>query len=169
MACRLDGAKPLSEPVLVLLIGPLGTNFSDILIGIQHFHSRKSIWKCRLRDGVHLSRPQCVKRDTIQHVCLSASTATGCWKQSSLWPGNVFFIYLHIFAYGHQGPCHRLFRGSWHIPDHFLHKQGFYSLTHWPPGNMTAFYSIIVKLITQNSSLCNRFEIALWWIQNITY
>ena len=52
----------------LLLIGPLGTNFSEILIGIQtfssefkHFHSRKCIWKCRLRNGVHLSRPQCVK------------------------------------------------------------------------------------------------------------
>ena len=46
----------------ILLIRPLGTNFSEILIGIQHFHSRKGIWKCRLRNGVHLSRPQCVKR-----------------------------------------------------------------------------------------------------------
>ena len=26
----------------------------------KHFHSRKCIWKCRLRNGVHLSRPQCV-------------------------------------------------------------------------------------------------------------
>ena len=40
----------------ILLIGPLGTNFSEI-----HFHSRKSIWKCHLENGGHLSRPQCVK------------------------------------------------------------------------------------------------------------
>ena len=58
MACRLDGAKPLSEPMLhtVLLIGPLGTNFNEILIGIQsfkHFHSRKFTWKCRLGNAVH--------------------------------------------------------------------------------------------------------------------
>ena len=26
-----------------------------------HFHSRKCIWKCRLENGGHLSRPQCVK------------------------------------------------------------------------------------------------------------
>ena len=43
----------------ILLIGPLGTNFSEILIGIQTFSFKKCIWKCRLRNGVHLS--QCVK------------------------------------------------------------------------------------------------------------
>ena len=31
------------------IIGPLVTNFSEILIGI--FHSRKCIWKCRLWNG----------------------------------------------------------------------------------------------------------------------
>ena len=38
----------------ILLIWPLGTNFSEILIEIHaFFHSRKCIWKCRLRNGVH--------------------------------------------------------------------------------------------------------------------
>ena len=42
MACRLDGAKPLSEPKAeILLIGPLGTNFSEILIEIYIFSSMK--------------------------------------------------------------------------------------------------------------------------------
>ena len=41
MACRLDGAKPLSEPVLELLSVPLKTNFSDILIGIQTLSFKK--------------------------------------------------------------------------------------------------------------------------------
>ena len=27
---------------------------------LTHFHSRKYIWKCRLENGGHLSRPQCV-------------------------------------------------------------------------------------------------------------
>ena len=40
MACRLNGAKPL--PIIsindwLLPIGPLGTNFSEILIIIQNF------------------------------------------------------------------------------------------------------------------------------------
>ena len=39
MDCHLAGAKPLSEPMIwtndgILLIGPLGTNFSEILIEI---------------------------------------------------------------------------------------------------------------------------------------
>ena len=34
----------------ILLIGPLRTNSSEIL---SEIHSRKCIWKCRLRNGVH--------------------------------------------------------------------------------------------------------------------
>ena len=42
MACRLDGTKPWSEPMLKhLLIWPLGTNFSKILIEIYTFSVRK--------------------------------------------------------------------------------------------------------------------------------
>ena len=42
MACRLKGAKPLSEPnARILLIGPLGTNFIEVLIGIQTLSFKK--------------------------------------------------------------------------------------------------------------------------------
>ena len=37
----------------ILLIGSLGTNFSEILVKIQTFHSEKCIWKCRLVNGSH--------------------------------------------------------------------------------------------------------------------
>ena len=37
----------------ILLIGPCGTNFSEILIGIQTFSLKKCIWKCCLRNGVY--------------------------------------------------------------------------------------------------------------------
>ena len=37
----------------ILLIGPLETNLSEILIEIDNFHSRKCISNCRLRNGVH--------------------------------------------------------------------------------------------------------------------
>ena len=37
----------------ILLIGPLGTNFSEIVIGIRTFSLRKMHVKCRLRNGVH--------------------------------------------------------------------------------------------------------------------
>ena len=37
----------------ILFIWPLGTNFSEMLIEIHTFHSRKCMWKCRLRKGGH--------------------------------------------------------------------------------------------------------------------
>ena len=37
----------------ILLIGPLGTNFSEVLIKFTHFHWRKNVWKCRLRNVGH--------------------------------------------------------------------------------------------------------------------
>ena len=37
----------------ILLIGPLGTNFSEILIEIQTFSLKKIRLKCRLRNVVH--------------------------------------------------------------------------------------------------------------------
>ena len=44
----------------ILLIGPLGTNFSEIYSEFQHFHSTKCTWKFRLRNGVHFfSAPMC--------------------------------------------------------------------------------------------------------------
>ena len=53
MACRLTDAKPSSKPMLKkLLIGPLETNFNEILIGIYTFsfkkmHLKVSSGKCR--------------------------------------------------------------------------------------------------------------------------
>ena len=43
----------------ILLIGHLGTNFSENLIGIKHFHSRKCTLKCRLQNGVHFISKDC--------------------------------------------------------------------------------------------------------------
>ena len=37
----------------ILLIETLRTNFNEILIKFIHFHSRISIWKCRLENGVY--------------------------------------------------------------------------------------------------------------------
>ena len=52
MACRLNGANPLSEPNAgILLIGPLETNFSEI---VNEIHT------CRLENGGHfVSTPMC--------------------------------------------------------------------------------------------------------------
>ena len=44
----------------ILGIGPLGTNFSDILIEIHIFCRKKSIWKWRLQnDGHFVSASMC--------------------------------------------------------------------------------------------------------------
>ena len=39
----------------ILLIGPSGTNFNEILIEIQTFSFKKCIWKHRLQNGGHLA------------------------------------------------------------------------------------------------------------------
>ena len=45
-------------------------------------HSRKSIWKCRLRNGVHLSRPQCVKsRCSLSQQDFKSSSANLLWQR----------------------------------------------------------------------------------------
>ena len=72
MACRLIGAKPLSEPVVeYLLIGTLGTNVSEILIEkFTCFHSRNAFENVVSKMAAILSRPQCVKRLYVFHQTL---------------------------------------------------------------------------------------------------
>ena len=54
-----DGLSPGRRQAIIwtnagiLLTGPLGTNFNEILIGIHTFSFKKSIWKCRLENDVH--------------------------------------------------------------------------------------------------------------------
>ena len=57
MACRLVGAKPLiGTNAVILSIGPLGTNFSEILIKIITF----SFKKMRLKVSSGKRRPSCL-------------------------------------------------------------------------------------------------------------
>ena len=63
MACRLVGAKPLSEPNAgIFLIGPLGTNVSEILIEIPTF----SLKKMRLKVLVGKWRPFCLGLNVLK-------------------------------------------------------------------------------------------------------
>ena len=56
-----NGLSPFQHQAIIwtnagiLLVGPLGTNFSEFLIGIQQFSSRKCTWKCHLRNGGHFA------------------------------------------------------------------------------------------------------------------
>ena len=63
----------------------------------KHFHSRKCIWKCRLRNGVHLSRPQWLNPSGAE-VGIFGSCVICYWDQcvlvfreerfNSLWPSG---------------------------------------------------------------------------------
>ena len=44
----------------ILLSGPLGTNLSKLLSEIRTSHSRRCIWKCRLRNGDNFVSASCV-------------------------------------------------------------------------------------------------------------
>ena len=58
----------------ILLIGPLGTNFSEILIEIHKFSFKKCVWKWRLENG--------------GHFCLGLivlNTAKGCNWMKTTW------------------------------------------------------------------------------------
>ena len=55
MACRLFGAKPLSEPNWNVVNCTLGYKKTSLELKskYKHFHSRKCIWNHRLRNGGH--------------------------------------------------------------------------------------------------------------------
>ena len=76
----------------------------------MHFHSRKCIWKCCLRNGVHFSRPQCVKVHglTEGHIsglvqerrnssALAMELCLSCTKPSISQLGNVRSYIFYVF------------------------------------------------------------------------
>ena len=77
MACRLVGAKPLSEPMLPYCqLDPKEHILMKSYLRFKRFHQRKCSWKCRQGIGQYLSRPQCVNSnpvDSVVHMLLLAS------------------------------------------------------------------------------------------------
>ena len=58
MTCCLDGAKPLSEPMLIhCQLDPKEHISMKFYLKFKYFHSRKCIWACRLRNGGHFVVP----------------------------------------------------------------------------------------------------------------
>ena len=54
MACRLDGTKPLSEPMLTYYqLDPEEHISMKFYLKFKYFHSSKCIWTCLLRNGDH--------------------------------------------------------------------------------------------------------------------
>ena len=66
MACHLFCAEPLHEPMLYhCQLNPWEQTSVKLYSKFKHFHSRKRILKCRLRNNVHLSLSGCVNRFVI--------------------------------------------------------------------------------------------------------
>ena len=54
MACRLDGTKPLSEPMLTYCqLDPKEHISMKFYLKFKYFHMRKCIWTCDLQNGSH--------------------------------------------------------------------------------------------------------------------
>ena len=78
----------------ICLTGPLGKNFNEILIKIRNFHSRKCIWKYRLKNAAILSRPQYVNF----HYWHTVQTTT---KYDKMWILYIFpGLYCNVLQAG---------------------------------------------------------------------
>ena len=104
MACRLAGAKPLSEPMLEYCeFDPWEQTSMKLQSKFIHFHSRKSkiVWKI----AAILSRPQCVEQDFYSFITevqqgskaqedmsifqLTCRCGVTAWKAHSVLPGYI--------------------------------------------------------------------------------
>ena len=86
----------------ILLIGPLGTNFSETLIEkFMQCHSRKCTWKCRLENGSHfVSASMCVKADTCY---IAMDILNWKCKMVTTWGGGIIGCHtdnIHIVCNG---------------------------------------------------------------------
>ena len=88
MACRLFGAKPLSEPMLPYCqLDPMEHISVKYCLRFKRFHSRKCTSKWHLRNGGYFSQPQCDNSRGSEENLLSFSKHCACW-----WPCIVRFI-----------------------------------------------------------------------------
>ena len=86
MACRLFGAKPLSKPIntVLLSIGPLGTNFSEILIKIQNVSFTK----------IHLKMPSAKWRPFVNQGGGGGGGGVFCSQHCGRWwPATALFVF----------------------------------------------------------------------------
>ena len=79
MTCRLFAAKPLSEPIRIYQWK------------LKHFHSRKCVSKCRLRNSILLVSGSRYKRWS----CMNRSFDPWCWYQS---------VWYYTFTNKHASP-----------------------------------------------------------------
>ena len=118
MACRLDGAKPLSEPMLTYCQWDPKEHISrKFYLKFKCFHSRKCIWICRLRNGSHLSR--------------------GRWLTSKPWveSGDVWVQTQHCdhWCPGAKAPGYQYPQCWWNI--HWIGPVLYQNNTYWTSGD----------------------------------
>ena len=79
LACRLFGAKPLSKPMLVYCqLDPREQSSVKFKSKYKNFHSRKCIWKCRLRDGGHFVQGDIIKSASLYGLLPSITACHDC-------------------------------------------------------------------------------------------
>ena len=100
MACRLLGAKPLSEPMLTYCqLEPKEYISMKYHFKLNYFHSRKCVWTCRLRNGGHFVQGRWVKEASpvcvlVLHQPVPAiqpaysTNAANCYKHWTEPPAN---------------------------------------------------------------------------------
>ena len=100
IACRLDGTKPLSEPLL--LNGPLETNFSENFTEIYTFLFEKMHLKMSFaKEATILSRPQYVTR-ALRYAWQSLTRGHSLCISGVIW----FTVKLYNIV---GAPCHKIY------------------------------------------------------------
>ena len=95
MACRLGGAKPLSEPMLICCqLDPKQHISMKFYLKFKYFHSRKCIWKCHLRNGGYFVSASMCKHIEPETKWLPFGTC-GCHFQIDFLQWK--FLYFHFY------------------------------------------------------------------------
>ena len=136
----------------ILSFGPLGTNFSEILIEIRIFQWRKCLWKDRQQNGGHF---------------LSASMIykNGKWPRADYWSyyyGALFESQVNANSFGNRPPASFIdgIFNELHIFDVIWHGSLGWSPQRWLPCNLTRLISdiplatLIIVLINIIFYLC---------------
>ena len=115
MACRLFGAKPLPEPMLVYC---QLDSWEQVTVNVEsefyNFHSTKCIWKCRLPKW----RPFCPRGDELSNI----PTWTDCREEVSIFTGGQFWpsgiviacVFVSMCVSVHVCVNHEIFRALTH-------------------------------------------------------
>ena len=100
MACRLIGAKPLSQPMLgYCQLDPKEQTSVKFLSKYKIFHSQKCIWKHRLRNGGHFDQGE-MSQHSVYAFLKDQHYATSYHLQSP--HQREFCVWFHVSKSGHR-------------------------------------------------------------------